>query len=102
MPWGFLLKDTPASELAIALRLVMVGERVVDPDPTLAALSYGSNSLTHRERDGLSASLFGASLAEITARLVLSEGTIRNHLSSAMQKLGAPNWAAHSTRCKCL
>ena len=90
MPWGFLLKDTPASELAIALRRVMVGERVVDL--ALAALSYGSNSLTHRERDGLSASLFGASLAEITARLVLSEGTVRNHLSSAMQKLGAPNW----------
>jgi two-component system, NarL family, response regulator DesR len=88
---GFLLKDAPASELAIALRRVMAGERVVDPDLALSALSEGSNPLTPRERDVLSASLFGASLAEIAARLVLSEGTVRNHLSTAMQKLGAQN-----------
>jgi len=88
---GFLLKDAPASELAIALRRVMAGERVVDPELALAALSEGNNPLTSRERDVLSASLFGASLAEIAARLVLSEGTVRNHLSTAMQKLGAQN-----------
>lgn len=88
---GFLLKDAPASELAIALRRVMQGERVVDPDLALAALSEGANPLTPREREVLAASLFGASLAEIAARLVLSEGTVRNHLSTAMQKLGAQN-----------
>jgi two-component system, NarL family, response regulator DesR len=88
---GFLLKDAPAAELSIALRRVMAGERVVDPDLALSALSEGSNPLTPRERDVLSASLFGASLAEIAARLVLSEGTVRNHLSTAMQKLGAQN-----------
>ena len=88
---GFLLKDAPASELAVALRRVMAGERVVGPELALAALSEGSNPLTSRERDVLSASLFGASLAEIAARLVLSKGTVRNHLSAAMQKLGAQN-----------
>ena len=88
---GFLLKDAPASELGVALRRVMAGERVVDPELALAALAEGSNPLTPRERDVLSASLFGASLAEIAARLVLSEGTVRNHLSTAMQKLGAQN-----------
>ena len=88
---GFLLKDAPAAELALALRRVMAGERVVDPDLALAALSEGSNPLTPREREVLSASLFGASLAEIAAQLVLSEGTVRNHLSTAMQKLGAQN-----------
>ncbi len=88
---GFLLKDAPASELAVALRRVMNGERVVDPDLALSALSSGNNPLTGREREVLSASLFGASLAEIAARLYLSEGTIRNHLSTAMQKLGAQN-----------
>jgi len=88
---GFLLKDAPASELAIALRRVMAGGRVVDPELALAALSEGSNPLTPRERDVLSASLFGASLTEIAAHLVLSEGTVRNHLSTAMQKLGAHN-----------
>jgi len=69
----------------------MAGELVVDPDLALAALSEGSNPLTPRERDILAASLFGASLAEIAARLVLSKGTVRNHLSTAMQKLGAQN-----------
>ncbi len=88
---GFLLKDAPASELAVALRRVMNGERVVDPDLALSALSSGHNPLTSREREVLSASLFGASLAAIAARLYLSEGTIRNHLSTAMQKLGAQN-----------
>ena len=88
---GFLLKDAPAAELALALRRVMAGERVVDPDLALAALSERRNPLTPREREVLSASLFGASLAEIAARLVLSEGTVRNHLSTAMQKLGAQN-----------
>src|SRR5260370_32199643 len=88
---GFLTKDSSASELASALRRVMQGERVVDPDLALSALSSGNNPLTGREREVLSASLFGASLAEIAARLYLSEGTIRNHLSTAMQKLGAQN-----------
>lgn len=88
---GFLLKDAPASELAVALRRVMVGERVVDPDLALSALTSGTNPLTSRERDVLTASLFGASIAEIAARLWLSDGTVRNHLSTAMQKLDAQN-----------
>jgi two-component system, NarL family, response regulator DesR len=88
---GFLLKDAPASELAVALRRVMAGERVVDPELALAALSEGNNPLTNREREVLAAALYGASLAEIAARLYLSEGTVRNHLSTAMQKLGAQN-----------
>jgi two-component system response regulator DesR len=88
---GFLLKDAPAAELAVALRRVMAGERVVDPDLAVASLSEGANPLTSREREVLSASLFGASLANIAAQLTLSEGTVRNHLSTAMQKLGAQN-----------
>lgn len=88
---GFLLKDAPASELAIALRRVMAGERIVDPDLALAALSEGDNPLTPREREVLAAALPGFSHAEIAARLALSEGTVRNHLSAAMQKLGARN-----------
>ncbi len=88
---GFLLKDAPAAELAIALRRVMAGERVVDPDLALAALSEGNNPLTIREREVLAAALPGISHAEIAARLAVSEGTVRNHLSAAMQKLGARN-----------
>lgn len=88
---GFLLKDAPATELAIALRRVMAGERVVDPDLALAALSEGNNPLTTREREVLAAALPGISHAEIAARLAVSEGTVRNHLSAAIQKLGARN-----------
>ena len=88
---GFLLKDAPAAELAVAVRRVIAGERVVDPELALSALSEGNNPLIPREREVLSVALFGASLAEIAARLVLSEGTVSNHLSTAMQKLGAQN-----------
>lgn len=88
---GFLLKDAPAAELARALRRVMEGERVVDPELALLALSEGSNPLTSREREVLTAALSGISHAEIAARLSVSEGTVRNHLSAAMQKLGTRN-----------
>lgn len=88
---GFLLKDAPASELASALRRIMDGERVVDPELALLALSEGNNPLTPREREVLSAALPGIGHAEIAARLSLSEGTVRNHLSAAMQKLGVHN-----------
>ncbi|HEU0296091.1 MAG TPA: LuxR C-terminal-related transcriptional regulator [Anaerolineales bacterium] len=57
----------------------------------LSALSDGDNPLTGRERDALKASLDGASIAEIAARLYLSEGTVRNHISSAIQKLNVHN-----------
>jgi two-component system response regulator DesR len=88
---GFLMKDAPAAELAVSIRRVMAGERVVDPDLALSALSDGGNSLTGRERDVLQASLDGASIADIAARLYVTKGTVRNHLSSAIQKLGAQN-----------
>lgn len=88
---GFLLKDAPADDLAVAIRRVMQGERVVDPEFALAALSDGNNPLTPREREVLSTALSGASLAAIADQLSLSEGTVRNHLSVAMQKLGAHN-----------
>ncbi len=88
---GFLLKDAPAGQLAIAIRRVMSGERIVDPDLALSALSDGDNPLTARERDVLRASLEGISIADIAAQLYLSEGTVRNHLSTAIQKLNVHN-----------
>jgi len=88
---GFLLKDAPAAELAVAIRRVVASERVVDPDLALAALSEGDNPLTRREREALTVALEGASIAEIAARLVVSEGTVRNHISTAIQKLSVQN-----------
>ena len=88
---GFLLKDAPAAQLAAAIRRAMAGERVVDPMLAVSALSEGVSPLTERERMVLAASSHGASIAEIAASLYLSEGTVRNYLSVAMQKLGAHN-----------
>ena len=88
---GYLLKDAPATQLASAVRRAMAGERVVDPALAMAALSEGNNPLTDREREVLAAATGGASIAEIAESLALSEGTVRNYLSVAMQKLGAHN-----------
>jgi two-component system response regulator DesR len=88
---GFLLKDAPASELAKAIHRANTGERVVDPTLAAAALSEGDNPLTEREREMLAASVGGATIEDIAARFYLSEGTVRNYLSTAIKKLGARN-----------
>ncbi|MFY9262424.1 MAG: response regulator transcription factor [Actinomycetaceae bacterium] len=88
---GFVVKETPAEELAATVRTVMAGGRVVDPALAAESLFEGPNPLTDRERDVLRAALTGAKVSEIAAQLVLSEGTVRNHLSSAIGKTGADN-----------
>jgi two-component system response regulator DesR len=88
---GFLLKDAPPAELAAAIRRTARGEKVVDPELALAALSEGSSPLTPRERDVLAMSVRGASVEEVARSLHLTNGTVRNHLSIAIQKLNARN-----------
>lgn len=88
---GFVIKDAPAAELAGAIRRVVAGERVIDPALAIAALGEGRNPLTPREREVLAAAARGANIAEIAATLFLSEGTVRNYLSEAIQKLDARN-----------
>jgi two-component system, NarL family, response regulator DesR len=88
---GFLLKDAPASELAGAIRRAVAGERIVDPGLAAAALSEGQSPLTPREHEVLAASREHATVAELARALYLSPGTVRNHLSSVMQKLDARN-----------
>ena len=88
---GFMLKDAPAHELALAIRRTMAGERVIDPGLAAAALSSGISPLSEREREVLVAGQDGATIAEIAKVLFLSEGTVRNYLSSAIQKLEVNN-----------
>ncbi|ANP55992.1 two-component system response regulator DesR [Streptomyces griseochromogenes] len=88
---GFLAKDGPVAELAHAIRRVHAGEQVVDPLLAAAALSAGSSPLTTREREVLAAAADGAPVMALAKRLHLSESTIRNHLSSATQKIGVRN-----------
>jgi two-component system response regulator DesR len=90
---GFLMKDAPAGELANAIRRTAAGARVLDPDLAAAALSEGANPLTEREREVLGASTRLGTIAEIAAALSLSEGSVRNNLSAAIQKVGARNRA---------
>jgi len=90
---GFMLKDAPAAELAVAIRRTMSGERVVDPQLAAQALTEGDSPLSGRETEVLAASADGASVAQVAKRLFLSEGTVRNHLSAAIQKLHAGNRA---------
>ena len=86
---GFLLKDSPADDLARAIRAAVAGQRVVDPGLAAAALSQGDNPLTAREREVLEAARRHGTVAELAAALYLSPGTTRNHLSTIMQKLDA-------------
>jgi two-component system response regulator DesR len=86
---GFLLKDAPVTELARGIRAVMAGERVIDRDLAAAALAIGATPLSAREADVLRAAAGGATVADIAVRLFLSEGTVRNYLSSAIGKTGA-------------
>lgn len=88
---AFLVKDSPARELAAAIRRVHAGERVIDPGLAAAALSAGPNPLSGRERDVLAAAADGSTIGDIAAKLHLSEGTVRNYLSSAIQKTQARN-----------
>jgi two-component system response regulator DesR len=87
---GYLLKDTPAEQLANAVRRVHAGGRVIDPQ--LAAEAWGElDPLTDRERQVLRMAGEGSSSADIAEALNLSEGTVRNYLSEAINKLGAAN-----------
>lgn len=60
---------------------------MVDPALAAAALSEGQSPLSPREAEVLAAAEGGASIAAIAGALHLSEGTVRNHLSAAIQKL---------------
>jgi two-component system response regulator DesR len=88
---GFLVKEAPAAQLAVAIRRAVAGERVVDPVLAVAALSEGDSPLTEREQEVLAATARGDSIGGIADSLSLSEGTVRNYLSEAIQKLGARN-----------
>ncbi|APA96957.1 response regulator transcription factor [Nocardia seriolae] len=85
---GFVVKDTPARELADAVRRVHMGLRVVDPALATETLTAGTSPLTAREREVLAAAADGATAGAIAKQLHLSEGTVRNHLSAAIGKTG--------------
>src|SRR5690606_9632582 len=90
---GFVVKDAPSERLADAVRRVHEGLLVVDPALAADSLVAGESPLSARETEALQAARDGSSVATIAARVFLSEGTVRNHLSAAIGKTGATNRA---------
>ncbi|RKR89254.1 LuxR family two component transcriptional regulator [Micromonospora pisi] len=88
---GFVVKDTPARQLADAVRRVHAGLRVVDPTLAAETLASGFSPLTARETEVLRVARSGGTVAALARMLHLSEGTVRNHLSAAIGKTGAHN-----------
>ena len=89
---GYLLKDAPAERLAEALRQVHRGGRAIDPELALEAWGE-ADPLNERERQVLRLAGEGHNAAAIAAKVFLSAGTVRNHLSAAIGKTGAGNRA---------
>ncbi|MEZ5272070.1 MAG: response regulator transcription factor [Ilumatobacteraceae bacterium] len=103
---GFLLKDTPPTEIVNAVRLVAAGEAMLSPSVTRTLLSHLGNdervdrrrlaaerlaTLTEREQEVAMAVGAGASNAEIAASLYMSEATVKAHVSRLLTKLGVAN-----------
>ena len=90
---GFMVKDTPVEQLVDAIRRVHQGLRVVDPELAAQSLAVGASPLTTKETEVLQATAAGGTTATIARTLFLSEGTVRNHLSTVIGKLGVTNRA---------
>lgn len=92
---GFLLKDTPTDDLVHAMTAVVEGGLVLDPRVARVALRPPKQAaesplavLTRAERAVAAEVATGATNAEIAERLVIAEGTVKNHVSSVLRKLG--------------
>jgi DNA-binding NarL/FixJ family response regulator len=95
---GYLLKDTPREKLVDAIRGTMDGRSFIDPNVAGKLLNQVANrqtqpptlltdKLSEREVDVLRLLARGHNNAEIASMLFLSEGTVRNHVSSILEKL---------------
>jgi two-component system, NarL family, response regulator DesR len=88
---GFVSKDASPESIGAAIRQVAMGRKALDPDLAFATLDLPVNPMTHRERSVLRLAAAGAPTAEIAGQLCLAAGTVRNHISSVITKLGARN-----------
>jgi two-component system response regulator DesR len=86
---GFVVKDAPPEQLVDAVRRVHAGLRVVDPVLAAESLASGASPLTDREREVLLRARDGGTVSDLAKALHLSDGTVRNHLSSAIGKTGS-------------
>lgn len=89
---GYLLKDSPIEELVNAIRIIMDGKRIYAPE--LVDFVYEEdieNPLTERESQVLELVAEGKTTKEIAAELYLTAGTVRNYISTILEKLNVGN-----------
>ena len=86
---GFVVKDAPAEQLLEAIRRTSQGLRTVDPALAVDALTKGQSPLSAREVEVLRAFESGGTVEDVASELMLSAGTVRNYVSSAMEKTHA-------------
>lgn len=88
---GYMLKDAPPEQLAMAIRNIAAGRRVIDPQLAMSTWEGGQNPLSAREHEVLRLAANGSEPEEIASALHLSVGTVRNYLTSIVTKLHARN-----------
>ena len=97
---GFMVKETPAEELAAAVRTIAAGGTAVDQKLATESLFEGDNPLTEREMEVLKIAEQGLKVQEIAARVYLSPGTVRNYLSNAISKTHTDTSAGAARRAR--
>lgn len=97
---GFMVKETPAEELAAAVRTIAAGGTAVDQKLATESLFEGDNPLTEREIEVLKIAEKGLKVQEIATQVYLSPGTVRNYLSSAISKTHADTSAGAARKAR--
>jgi two-component system response regulator DesR len=96
---GYLLKDSPSEELANSIRSIMSGRRIYAPE--LMDDMYGEeNPLTEREKAVLELVADGKNTQEIAEELRIKSGTVRNYISTILDKLEVKNRIEAITQSK--
>lgn len=85
---AYLLKDSPSDYLVASIHQILTGNRVFSPELVTSVLRAEKNPLTKREMSVLAGLQTGASTAKMAEELFLSEGTLRNYISSILSKTG--------------